>query len=233
MSDVADGGPDLLTDPILPAAPDGAGPLLHNREYRVQSYHLDAGRILVQGAVRDQKPPGIYIPDDPEPLTIHHMIVTLEVALPSMEILSASTEFRTFPNDVCPDIVEHYDNLVGLSLRRGFTHQVREWFGGPRGCSHTTALIQAMAPVAMQSVRGHEAVEAMTAGLPHPLVERPPDPSAARRLTNTCHVWIEGGDRIRHMAEGGEEAQTLVVKRRLDELAGGSPASSGPGDADG
>lgn len=210
---------DLLDDPILPPPPDDAGAILHNREYRVQSYHLGCDRILIQGAVRDQKPPGIYVPNDPEPLTIHHMIVTLEVGLPSMEILLASTEFRTFPNDTCPAIVEHYDELVGLSLRRGFTHEVRELFGGPRGCSHTTALIQAMAPVAMQSIRSHQAVEAMAAGEPHPLIDRAPDDAAATRLRNTCHVWREGGDRIRDTKRGGEEAQTLVVLRRLDELA--------------
>ena len=209
---------DLLDDPILPPPPDGVGAILHNREYRVQSYHLGPDRILIQGAVRDQKPPGIYIPDDPEPLTIHHMIVTIEVAMPSLEILTASTEFRTFPNDTCPHIVEHYDNLVGLSLRRGFTHQVRERFGGPRGCSHTTALIQAMAPIAMQSVRSHQAVEAMANGHPHPLIDRPPDNEGARRLVNTCHVWQEGGERIRQMETGGEEAQTSVVFRRLQEL---------------
>lgn len=209
---------DLLDDPILPPPPDGAGAVLHNREYRIQSYHLGSDRILIQGAVRDQKPPGIYIPHDPEPLTIHHMIVTIEVGLPSMEILAASTEFRTFPNTTCPAIVEHYDELVGLSLRRGFTHRVREVFGGPRGCSHTTALIQAMAPVAMQSIRSHEAVEAMAAGLPHPLIERSPDDRAARRLVNTCHVWREGGERLEQMAVGGEEAQTLVVLQRLEQL---------------
>lgn len=209
---------DFLDDPILPPPPPGADPILHNREYRVQSYHLGPDRILVQGAVRDQKPPGIYVPDDPEPLTIHHMIVTLEVGLPSMEILAASTEFRTHPHHTCPGIVEHYDQLVGLSLRRGFTHRVRELFGGPRGCSHTTALIQAMAPVAMQSVRSHQAVEAIAAGRPHPMVERAPDEASARRLVNTCHVWREGGERLDQMAVGGEEAQTMVVLRRLEEL---------------
>lgn len=213
---------NFLDDPILPPPPDGAEPILHNREYRVQSYYLAPDRILVQGAVRDQKPPGIYIPNDPEPLTIHHMIVSLEVGIPSMEILAASTEFRTFPNGTCPGIVEHYDQLVGLSLSRGFTHRVRELFGGPRGCSHTTALIQAIAPVAMQSIRSHQAVEAMAAGQPHPLVERAPDDASAKRLVNTCHVWREGGERVGHMATGGEEAQTLVVLHRLRDLDGES-----------
>ena len=31
-------------------------------------------------------------------------------------------------------------------------------------------------------------------------------------------MWREGGDRIRQMVAGGEEAQTTVVLRRLEEL---------------
>ena len=57
------------TDSILPSPPAGAVPVLHDREYRVESFLLDNGNLLIQGAVRDQKPPGVYIPDDPEPLT--------------------------------------------------------------------------------------------------------------------------------------------------------------------
>ena len=130
-------------DSILPPPPPGAVPVMHNREYRVQSYRLSSDRLLIHGALRDQKPPGLFIPGDPEPLTIHHMMVSIEVSVPELEILEARTEFRTHPNESCPAIVEHYENLVGLSIRRGFTHKVRELFGGPRGCSHTTALLQA------------------------------------------------------------------------------------------
>ena len=41
-----------------PVAPAGAVPVLHDREYRVESFLLDNGNLLIQGAVRDQKPPG-------------------------------------------------------------------------------------------------------------------------------------------------------------------------------
>lgn len=208
-------------DSILPEPPDGALPLMHNREYRVQSYRLAVDRLLIQGALRDQKPPGLFIPGDPEPLTIHHMCVSIVVSVPDLEILEASTEFRTHPNPACPAIIEHYDELVGLSIRRGFTHRIRELFGGPRGCSHTTALLQAMAPIAMQSLKGMESYEAMQNGTPHPIVERPPDDESWRRLVNTCHVWSEGGDRIDERRMGGAAAQTMVVIRRLEELGAG------------
>ena len=44
------------TDSILPAPPAGAIPVLHDREYRVESFLLDNGNLLIQGAVRDHAP---------------------------------------------------------------------------------------------------------------------------------------------------------------------------------
>lgn len=204
-------------DVILPDPPAGAVPVLHNREYRVESYFLDNDRLLIQGALRDQKPPGLFIPGDPDPLTIHHMTVALEVSVPDMIITAVRTEFPTFPQTACPSIIDHYESLVGLSISRGFTHKVRELLGGPRGCSHTTALLQAMAPVAMQSLRGMAAIRAEAEGQPNPILDPPPGDSA-ERLLNTCHVWAEGGERIQRAREGGSASQTRVVLRRLDEL---------------
>ena len=65
---------------------------------------------------------------------------------------SANAALETHPHAACPRIEDHYQHLIGLSIARGFTHKVRELFGGPRGCTHTTALLQAMAPVAIQSM---------------------------------------------------------------------------------
>ena len=161
-----------LTDSILPSPPEGAVPVLHDREYRVQSFLLANGNLLIQGAVRDQKPPGLYVPDDPEPLVMHHMQVGLEIELPGRVIVAVHTELRSYPHPTCPSIESHYDKLVGLSIARGFTHKIRELFGGPRGCSHTTALLQAMAPIAMQSGKSIECIEAERNGEPNPIIVR-------------------------------------------------------------
>lgn len=215
--------PTFLDDPILPPPPEGAVPVLHNRQYRIEAYYLANGRLLVQGALRDQKPPGVFIPDDPEPLTIHHMQIGIEISVPELIIEAVHTEFPTHPHTVCPSIIDHYDNLVGLSIQRGFTHNVRELFGGPRGCSHTTALIQALAPVAFQSLKSIECLEATASGAPHPIVERPQDDSW-KRLTNTCHVWKEDGEMLGDRRAGGQDTQTIVVIRRIEELAEGPPS---------
>ncbi|MEO5723340.1 MAG: hypothetical protein ABIQ39_11460, partial [Ilumatobacteraceae bacterium] len=65
---------------------DGELKLIHERAYIVRSYRRGLDTMVLRGAVRDQKPPGLYVPDDPEPMTMHHMLVDLQVAVPSLVI---------------------------------------------------------------------------------------------------------------------------------------------------
>ncbi len=195
-------------------------PVLHNREYRIESYRLRSGLLLIQGALRDQKPPGLFITGDPEPLTIHHMTLAIEVAMPSMVIEAVQTHFPSHPQAGCPSIIDHYDNLVGLSIARGFTHKVRELFGGPRGCSHTTALLQAMAPVAMQSFRGMRVIEAQENGSADPFKDSG-GADSWQRLVNTCHIWAEDGQKVELLRKGvfDPRGMPLTMINRLEELA--------------
>ena len=209
---------------ILPPEPcgDDGEPfqVLHDREYRVQAYRKRDDLLLIRGAVRDQKPPGLYIDIDPDPLTIHHMQLDIEVSFPSLQIVGAAVVFETHPNETCPNIVGHYDELVGLSIARGFTHKVRELFGGPRGCTHTTALLQAMAPVAMQSIWSMRAAQVGSGiGGADPT---PPSDDERRAMwqmnVNTCHVWADDGEQVAHLAAGGDFETPVFARERLVQL---------------
>lgn len=208
----------LATDSILPPDPEGLE-VLHDREYRVRAYRMSSDRILIRGAVRDQKPPGLYLRADPEPMTIHHMQVSLEIAFPALEILAVTVGFERHPRDECPAIVGHYQNLIGLSIARGFTHKVRELFGGPRGCTHTTALLQAMAPVGMQCFYSMKAAEAKRTGAPEAMLDprRTEDPMW-RRTIGTCHVWDADGDAVKSREAGNIEPAPIFIRKRLQEL---------------
>ena len=127
-----------LFDDICPPIEGELIPL-HERAYVVRAYRRSPDALVLRGAVRDQKPPGLYIADDPDVITVHHMIVDLTIVIPSMEITEANVVIEVHPDPACPTITARYDQLVGLSIARGFTHRIRELFGGPRGCSHTTA----------------------------------------------------------------------------------------------
>ncbi|MCP4958545.1 MAG: DUF2889 domain-containing protein [Actinomycetia bacterium] len=206
------------TDSILPPPPPGARPILHDREYRIRAYHIASDRLLIQGAIRDQKPPGLYLRGDPDPMTIHHMQLSIEVGFPSLEIVGVNTDFETHPHGDCPGITTHYQNLIGLSIARGFTHKVRELFGGPRGCTHVTALLQAMAPVAMQCFWSMRQAEAHLNDEPDPMLESRDDNDSWKRIMNTCHVWDENGPHVAHKIAGEPEPPPLWIQERAKDL---------------
>lgn len=185
-------------DDIAPH-PEGVDPtdeLIHERAYVVRAYRKGTDTLVLRGSVRDQKPPGLYVPGDPDPLTVHHMIVDLTIGVPSLEILGAKAVLETHPHAACPRIEDHYGNLVGLSIARGFTHKVRELFGGPRGCTHTTALLQAMAPVAVQSMWSFRVAQAKEAGNPSAFSSPESRQGALMMNLNTCHIWAEDGEQV-------------------------------------
>jgi hypothetical protein len=210
------------TSMILPPDPvgDDGEPLevLHDREYRVRAFRKRDDLLLIRGAVRDQKPPGLYVDIDPNPLTIHHMQIDLEIAFPTLEIVGATVGIEVHPHTTCTNIESHYDKLVGLSIARGFTHKVRELFGGPRGCTHTTALLQAMAPVAVQCMWSMRASQAKrgTGGSQEPSPEQ--REMAWQFNLNTCHVWAEDGEQVQQLRAGGDFEPPIFASERLVEL---------------
>ncbi|MDH3705979.1 MAG: DUF2889 domain-containing protein [Acidimicrobiia bacterium] len=205
-----------MTPSLLP--PDDDLELIHTRDYETRVYLVNDDEVLVRGAVSDRKPPGLYVEDDPEPLEIHQMQVELAVRLRDMVITDARVGFESHPTEACPSIGEHYRSLVGLSITRGFTHRVRELFGGPRGCTHTTALLQAMAPAVVQSNWSVGVRRSRAAGRAPGAID---DPGRVDRFAgnlNTCHVWAEGGDHVAALERGETPLPPLQVRRRLAEL---------------
>jgi hypothetical protein len=202
---------------------------LHQRDYLVRAWKVNNDTMLVRGAVMDLKPAAMFATRieaaggraDDRPVTMHHMIVDLTVAFPSMTIGAVDVRFEVHPQPGCPLIGDSYDGLVGVSIARGFTHKVRELFGGPRGCTHTTALLQAMAPVAVQSVFGMRRLGATRPGNQG----RSPSPEAYF-VRNTCHVWSEEGDLWQGILVGHPPPAPLSLQQRLRD------AGLDPGEVD-
>jgi hypothetical protein len=201
---------DLFPEPDLPR--------LHSRDYVVRAYRRDAAHLLVRGAVRDILPGGFYDDADQQPMRMHHMVVDLVVATASLEIVEAGVLFEEHPHPACPTIAAHYEKLVGLSVARGFTHRIRELFGGPRGCTHTTALLQAMAPVVVQAHLGGRIKEI---GGPDavPFGEALSSPEGRTRRVegnrNTCHIWADDSEHVQRILDTGAVMLPLPIQRRL------------------
>ncbi len=207
--------PRPAIDHIDVAEPDL--PLLHDRTYSVRSYRRSATELLIRGQVLDQKPPGMYVDDDPDPLAIHHMVVDIVVRFPDLEIIEADVVMETHPHPSCTSITDHYRSLIGLSIARGFTHRIRELFGGPRGCTHTTALLQAMAPVAVQSIwsmRANDPTDGTP--VPAPMPSNPSPEEIRARMAhniNSCHVWAEDGEHLARAIDGEMDPPLWIIDR--------------------
>lgn len=198
---------------------DGELELIHQRRYETRVYRLDAERLLVRAVVSDLKPPGLYVADDPDPLEIHQMRVELEVAQAGLVIRKARVEFATHPHTTCPLIAQAYRQLEGLSIARGFNAKLAELFGGAQGCTHTNALLRAMAPAVVQAVWSL-AVRDGTAmsGRNSRLTPAEREQRVAGNL-NTCHVWAENGSHVEKLRRGDtSEFPPVPVKARLRAL---------------
>lgn len=205
-----EGHPDLLP-------PEPELEPLHDRQYRVRAWKVSDSTMLLRGAVMDNKPGAMFAEriraaggaTDERPLTMHHMVVDLYVGFPQLVIEDAEVVFESFPQPGCPAITDHYKQLIGLSIARGFTHEVRQRFGGPRGCTHTTALLQAMGPVAVQcifSMRRAGVTQDDASG---------PDQGRPSFMRDTCHVWSGEGELWQGISMGRRPPVALPLQRRL------------------
>lgn len=203
--------------------PEPIGTPIHRRSYDVQAYRVDADRLRLRGTVHDEKPPGIYIVDDTEPLSIHHMEVDLVLEFPSLLIVEAAVAMNVTPHLNCNTIEPDYQQLVGLSIARGFSRKVKDLFGGPSGCTHVGALLQAMAPVAIQSSWSMRTL----ATREQPETESLDDSVENRKRAlmfnlNTCHIWDEDGPQVASAIAGEDMEVPIWARERLVSL-GRSP----------
>ncbi len=202
---------------LLP--PDDDLDLIHTRHYETRVYELSEDELLVRGAISDLKPPGLYVVDDPEPLEVHRMQLELRVGLPALEILEARVLFESHPHSRCPLIAADYQELVGLSIARGFNRRVRELFGGERGCTHTNALLQAMAPAVVQSTWSVSVRRSRESGRAPGLADAEDREKRIAANTNTCHIWSERGEHVAALRRGERPGWPMLsIRERLEAL---------------
>ena len=168
----------------------------------------DGDRFEVIGRLADRRPwaDGIV-----KPRAIHTMELRLKVDRASMTIVAATAIMGDFPHAECPSITAAFDDLVGLSVARGYTRAVQERFGRQQGCSHLEFLARAVGPVVIQAIPSS--------------ASRLPDPSAVGEsvaggswLVNTCHLWAEDGAGMAKLALGWRPGMTEYPAPSLVEI---------------
>ncbi len=139
----------------LPLPPVPRQPL-HHRNISMRGYKRDDGLFDIEGHLHDSKEidfnlaTGVRYAGD----SIHSMWlrITINATLTIVDA-EASTDAMPYPGQ-CNRITPEYKKLIGLSIRPGFTNQVRNLLGGIHGCTHITELVSTLATTAFQTIAG-------------------------------------------------------------------------------
>jgi hypothetical protein len=163
--------------------------LIHTRTIKVNCYETDEDRLVVEGDLLDERlfPYLIHALNERHDAgPMHHLILTMELSIPGMTILSLKTQMPVTPDAGCREISEAMQRLVGNCIRPGFTNEVRGLIGKEAGCLHLTQLILAMSSAAVQGLWSLFSRE--RGG------KRPPFPTIDTSiLLNSCYMWRENG----------------------------------------
>ncbi|HZM54843.1 MAG TPA: DUF2889 domain-containing protein, partial [Acidimicrobiales bacterium] len=159
---------------------DGEQVPLHRRTLEYEAF--DAGDSLrIVGRLRDTRP---WARDGQAITLVHDIELRVTVRITDMTITESEAEMHTFPHTECPGIVPAFAGLVGLNVARGFTREVQNRFGGPRGCTHLEQLARSLGPVVVQAVTSGRALS-VSRGESADLLAGESSPWAR----NTCHIW--------------------------------------------
>jgi Protein of unknown function (DUF2889) len=166
--------------------------------------------FMVIGTLHDERP---WASGGLGPKDLHRMELAVVVRKADMTIVEAVADMQTFPHAECTDIEEHFGDLVGISVGRGYTSAVQERFGRERGCSHLEFLARAIGPVVVQGLTSAAAWRVEKGDGEHPMRE-----GGFSFLANTCHLWAEDGPGPQKIAAGWRPGLLGYPAPRVDEV---------------
>jgi len=204
----AAGSPPTLAA-LRPSA-DSAELPVHRRTIDMQSFERE-GHLVVIGILHDQRPwaSGEFGPD-----SVHRMELGIVVRRSDLVIVDAEAVMHTFPHAECPTIEGSFSDLIGLSISRGYTNAVQQRFGRERGCSHLEFLARSLGPVVIQSLTSMAAQRRENGGDESGVLAE----SGVQWLTNTCHLWAEGGIGQQKVALGWRPTKETYPAPSLVEI---------------
>ncbi|HZP38249.1 MAG TPA: DUF2889 domain-containing protein [Methylomirabilota bacterium] len=168
---------------------------VHVRTIRVEVAEAPDEQLDVTAILVDERPAGNprWFGATP-PRVIHDMRLGLRIRHRDLVITAVRSEMASHPYTICPEALPPLEQLVGLSISRGFTREVNERFGRQRGCAHLTALIHALAPAVRQG-----------AGVA--FADRPRGGAGLDEqwFVNSCQAWREEGP-LHRLLRAGDEA---------------------------
>ena len=126
--------------------------------------------------------------------TVHDMTLAVEIDEPSMRIETVKAEMVGHPHRTCPSTLRAMDQLIGLRIGSGYFRELRERFGGNRGCNHLHTMAQHIGTVVSLSFAARLVENDTEAqALPHErwmlrVVQNEP------RVIDSCAIWHQDGE---------------------------------------
>jgi hypothetical protein len=189
---------------------DSSEPPLHHRSIDMQAFERE-GHLVVIGILHDQRP---WASGEFGPRSVHRMELGIVVRRSDLVIVDAEAVMHTFPHAECPNIEGSFSDLIGLSISRGYTNAVQQRFGRERGCSHLEFLARSLGPVVIQTLTSLAAQRREDGGDESGVLAE----SGLQWLTNTCHLWAEGGIGQQKVALGWRPAKESYPAPSLVEI---------------
>ena len=175
----------------MPFPPSVPRTHLHNRSIDCQGYLRDDGMWDIEAMIVDTK---TYVIDnrwrgllDPG-VPVHNMGLRLTVDH-EFTVQAVATTMDDQPHQVCNEILDNFQLLIGLRIGPGWNRKVKELLGGIKGCTHLVELLGPIATVAFQTTASVAAKEMARSKCPELYPDVEPDPNQKPFVLNSCHTW--------------------------------------------
>lgn len=126
---------------------------VHTRRIQVEGYRRSDGLLELEASLEDVKdldyPLSSGLRPKGEPIHLMRVRILIDAAF-TIVAAEACSDAVPYPG-ACDQIGPAYQQLVGLSLVRGFRRAVGEIFADVKGCSHLTEMLYSLPTAAIQT----------------------------------------------------------------------------------
>ncbi|WP_321530468.1 DUF2889 domain-containing protein [uncultured Desulfuromonas sp.] len=82
---------------------------------------------------------------------LHDIETVLTTTPDTLEILSATVQFRRSPSPLCSQTEKRFARLVGLTIGKGLSYNLKERLGGGEGCGNLRTMMLGLLPLAINA----------------------------------------------------------------------------------
>ena len=111
-------------------------------------------------------------------------------------VRAVATTMDDQPHNICHEVLDNYQCLVGLRIGPGWNRKVKELLGGIKGCTHLVELLGPMATVAFQTTASDTAKKMARKIDPSLYPEQQTESAQKPFVLNSCHTWNSDGPAV-------------------------------------